>query len=86
VRASWITTVSTGKAELAGFRNFQLAVVSLLFETELQTKARWKGYCRASFWKLDLTDPIHLGRAQERQLRHFPKLAGEKKFRILERL
>jgi hypothetical protein len=31
-------------------------------------------------------DPTHLGRTQERQMRHFPKLAGEKKFRILERL
>ena len=41
--------VLTRKAELAGFRNFQQAVVSLLFETELQTRARWKGYCRESY-------------------------------------
>jgi hypothetical protein len=36
--------VLTRKAELAGFRNFQQAVVSLLFETELQARARCNNY------------------------------------------
>ena len=45
-----------------------------------------KGIAGSHLWKLGRADPTHLGRAQERQMRHFPKLAGEKTFRILERL
>ena len=40
---------------------FQRAAVSLLFETELQTRARWKGYCRESSLETRSGRPNPLG-------------------------
>jgi hypothetical protein len=38
-----------------------------------------KGIAGSHIWKLGRADPTHLGGAQERQMRHFHKLAGGKK-------
>jgi hypothetical protein len=35
--------IKNAEVKIYGLRNFQQAVVSLLFEPELQTRARWKG-------------------------------------------
>jgi hypothetical protein len=43
-RVSTVYSSDPEKAELAGTPIIQKRVVSLLVETELQTRARWKGY------------------------------------------
>ena len=75
-----------GKVELAGLRNFQQASFRYYFRQSYKRGLVGKGIAGSHLWKLSRADPTHLGRAQERQMRHFPILAGEKKFRILERL
>ena len=47
-RVSTVCSSDPEKAELAGTPIIHKRVVSLLVETELQTRARWKGYWRES--------------------------------------
>jgi hypothetical protein len=46
--SSTVSSSDPEKAELAGTPIIHKRVVSLLVETELQTRAGWKGYCRES--------------------------------------